>query len=112
MLPRGSWTLQVSGNTLQQVEKFKCLGVVFTIDGRRNEEIDTRIGEANAVLLELCRSFSDTSGAFKHRKAVIFKSVFVPTLLYGHEQYLKYSGTDDIFAKSSQCDGLRQSAQL
>ena len=27
---------QVSGNTLQQVEKFKYLGVVFTSDGRRS----------------------------------------------------------------------------
>jgi len=43
---------QVSGNTLQQVEKFKYLGVVFTSDGRRSEEIDTRIGKANAVLRE------------------------------------------------------------
>jgi len=33
--------LQVSGNTLQQVETFKYLGVVFTSDGNRNKEIDT-----------------------------------------------------------------------
>jgi len=47
----------VSGNTLQQVEKFKYLGVVFTSNGRRSEEIDTRIGKAiNAVLRELYRS--------------------------------------------------------
>jgi len=30
--------------------------VIFTIDGRRNKEIDTRIGEANAVLREFYRS--------------------------------------------------------
>jgi len=41
--------LQMSGNTLQQVEKFKYLGLVFTSDGRQNEEIDTRIGKSNAV---------------------------------------------------------------
>jgi len=41
--------LQVSGNTQQQVEKFKYLGVVFTIDGRWSEEVDTRIAAANAV---------------------------------------------------------------
>jgi len=27
-----------------------CLGVILTSDGRRNKEIDTRIGKANAVL--------------------------------------------------------------
>ena len=44
---------QVSGNTLQQVETFKYLGVVCTSDGSRNKGIDTLIGEANAVLREL-----------------------------------------------------------
>ena len=45
--------LQVSGNTLQQMEKFKYLGVVFTSGGRWSEEIDTWIGKVNAVLREL-----------------------------------------------------------
>ena len=41
------WTiLQLSGNTLQQVDKFKCIG----IHERTNKEIDTRIGKANATL--------------------------------------------------------------
>jgi len=47
---------QRSGNTLQQVERFKCLVVVFTSDRRRDKAIDTRIGKANAVLRELHRS--------------------------------------------------------
>jgi len=33
--------LQVSGNTLQHLEMLKFLGVVFTSDGRRNEESET-----------------------------------------------------------------------
>jgi len=59
--------LQVTGNTLQQVESFKYLGVVFTDEIRRNKEIDTRIGEANGVLRELYgsvltkREFSNTA---------------------------------------------------
>jgi len=40
--------LQVSGNALQQEEKFKYIGVVFTSDRRWSEDIDTRIGKANA----------------------------------------------------------------
>ena len=48
--------LQVSGNTLQQVEKFKYLEVVFASDKMWSEEIDTRTGKANAVLRELYRS--------------------------------------------------------
>ena len=43
---------QVSGNILQQVEKLKYLGVVFTSGESRSEEVDTRVGKANAVLRE------------------------------------------------------------
>jgi len=35
--------LQVSGNTLQQVETFKYLGMVFTSYESRNKGIDTRM---------------------------------------------------------------------
>jgi len=48
--------LQASGNILQQVVYFQYVGVVFTSDGRRNKEVCTRIGKANAVLCELYRS--------------------------------------------------------
>jgi len=34
---------QVSGNTLQRMETFKYLKVVFMSDGNRNKEIDTRL---------------------------------------------------------------------
>ena len=47
------WRQHVNSNTLQQAEKFKYLGVVFTSDGRQNKEIDARIGKANVVLREL-----------------------------------------------------------
>jgi len=45
-------TLHVSGNTLQQVEKFKCFwGGAFMTLGKLNKEIDTPVfGEENAVL--------------------------------------------------------------
>jgi len=50
--------LQVNGITLQQVEREVqlYLGVVFTSDGSRNKEIDTRIGKANSVVRELSTS--------------------------------------------------------
>ena len=42
--------LHVSGASLKQVEKFKYLGVVFTSDGRQNEELDVRMGKASMVM--------------------------------------------------------------
>ena len=45
--------LQVNGATLKQIEKFKYLGVVFTSDGGQDEELDTRMGKASAVMRAL-----------------------------------------------------------
>ena len=45
--------LLVNGATLKQVEKFKYLGVAFTSDGRQDEELDTQIGKASAVMRAL-----------------------------------------------------------
>ena len=47
---QGSVYCTLANYTLQQVETFKYLGVVFTSDGNRNKGIDTRIRKANAVL--------------------------------------------------------------
>ena len=79
--------LRVSGNTLQQVEKFKHLGVVFASDGRWSEETDTRIGEANVFLDELYR-FVVTKREFSNTtKLSVSKSVFLPILTYGPESW-------------------------
>jgi len=77
--------LQVSGNTLQQVETSKYLRVVFTSDGSRNKNIDTRIGKANSVLRELCCSVVTKREISNTAKFSDFQSVFVPTLTCGHE---------------------------
>jgi len=75
----------VCENTLQQVETFNYLGVVFTSDGSRNKEIDTRTGKANAVLRELYCSVVTKRELSKNTKLSIFESVFVPIFTCGHE---------------------------
>ena len=42
--------LQVNEATLKQGEKFKYLGVAFMNDGEQDEDLDTRIGKASAVM--------------------------------------------------------------
>jgi len=104
--------LQVSGNTLQQVEKFKHLGVVFASNGRRSKEIDSRIGKANAVLRELYRCVVTNRELSNTTKLSVSKSVFVLTLTCGHGSWIMTgknissgaSGRDGIFAKSPRCD--------
>jgi len=77
--------LQVSGIALQQVRKFKYLAAVFTSDGRRSKEIDTRIGKANAALLELFRPVVTKRELSDTQTHSVFKAVFVPILTCGHE---------------------------
>jgi len=79
--------LQVSTNTLQQVETFKYVrdGVVFTSDESRHKGIDARIGRANAVLRELYCSVVTKQGLSTNANFSVFKSVFVPILTCGHE---------------------------
>ena len=79
--------LQVNGATLKQVEKFKYLGVAFTSDGRQDEELNTRIGKASAVMRVLHYSVVMKRELPKKAKLSIFKAVFVPILTYGHESW-------------------------
>ena len=92
---------QVSGNTLQQVERFKYLRVVFTSDGNRNKEVDTRIGKANAVLRELYnhKAFSFLIGhcSYPHLWSWILGDDWKNTVE-------RINGRGGKFAKSSWCD--------
>jgi len=72
-------------NTLQQVEKFKYIGVVFTSDGRWSEDADAWIAKADAVLLELYCSVVTKQELSNIAKLSDFKSVFVPILNYDPE---------------------------
>ena len=80
--------LQVNGATLKQVEKFKYLGVAFRSDERQDEELDTRIGKASAVMRALHYSVVMKRELSKKAKLSIFKTVFVPILTYGHESWV------------------------
>ena len=73
---------------MKQVEKFKYLGVAFTSDGRQDEELDTRIGKASAVMRALHYSVVMKRELSKKAKLSIFKAVFVPILTYGHESWV------------------------
>lgn len=80
--------LYTNGKTLNQVEKFKYLGVEFSSDGKQDGEIDRRIGAASGVLRSLYRSVVTKAEISLKTKLAIFKSVYRPTLIYGHEQWV------------------------
>ena len=80
--------LQVGGEVLPQVEEFKYLGILFTSEGRMEREIDRRIGAAAAVLRSLNRSVVVKRELSRKAKLSIYRSVYVPTLTYGHELWV------------------------
>ena len=78
-------SFQTNGVTLQQTEKFKYLGVVFSSDGRQNNELDTRIEKVSAEMRQLYRSVVLKQELYTKAKLSVFRSVFVLILTYVHE---------------------------
>ena len=60
----------------------------FTSNGRQDEELDTRVGKASAVMRALLYSVVMKRELSKKTKLSIFKTVFVPILTYGHESWI------------------------
>ena len=80
--------LQVNGATLKQVEKFQYLRVTLASDGRQDEELDTRIGKACAVMRALHYSIVMKPELSKKAKLLILETFFVPILADGHESWV------------------------
>ncbi|KAI3356005.1 hypothetical protein L3Q82_017278 [Scortum barcoo] len=81
--------LRVSGEVLPQVEEFKYLGVLFTSEGKMEREIDRRIGAASAVMRSVYRTVVVKKElSRKASKLSIYRSIYVPTLTYGHELWV------------------------
>ena len=68
--------LQVNGARVKQIEKFKYLGVAFTSDGGQDEEPDTRMGKASAVMRALHYLIVMKRELSKKAKLPIFIAVF------------------------------------
>ena len=75
--------LCVGSEVLPQVEKFKYR-VLFTNDGRREWEIDRRIGAASAVVRTLYRSVVVKRELSQKVRPSVYWSIFVPILTIGH----------------------------
>ena len=84
----GQCVLQVNGATLKPVEKFRYLGVAFTSDEKQDEEPNTRIGKARAVMQVFHDSVVMKQELSKKAILSIFKAVFVPIHTYGHESWV------------------------
>ena len=70
------------------MEEFKSLGVLYTSEGRMQLEIDGRIRAALAVMQTLKQSVVVKRELSQKAKLSIYKSIYVPTLTYGHELWV------------------------
>ena len=73
--------MNVNGTPLNQVEKFKYLGVEFSNDTRLDCEINRRIGSASAIQRSRYRSVVTKKEVSRRTKMAIFNAVYRPTLI-------------------------------
>ncbi|XP_070404401.1 uncharacterized protein [Nothobranchius furzeri] len=80
--------LRVRDEVLPQVEEFKFLGVLFTSEENLEREIDRWIGAASAVMRALYQSVMVKRELSQKAKHSIYRSIYIPTLTYGHELWV------------------------
>ena len=83
-----SISMQTNGVTLQQTEKFNYLGDTFLSDGSYNNELDTRIKRAIALMFQFFRLVALKQDLFRTAKLSVFRSIFVHIITYGHECWI------------------------
>ena len=59
----------------------------IAIVGKGYTEINIRIGKAGAVLRELNRTIVSKKELSTRAKLAVFKAIYVPTLIHGHESW-------------------------
>ena len=80
--------VNINGNPLNQVEKFKYFGIEFSNDVRQDCEIDRRIGAASGILRSFSRSIVTKREVNQRTGMAIFNTVHRSTLIYSHEQWV------------------------
>ena len=92
--------ININGTQLKQTNEFKYLGSMFTENGKRDREIETRCQKANAVSYQLAPLLKHPSIS-TCTKAKLINAIFLPTLTY---QSLTWSLTKDLERKLVTCE--------
>ena len=96
----GTLNIKINSTNLKQVKEFKCLGSIFTEDGRMNREIENRIQKANNVSYQLVPLLKHPDIPMETKRKII-NSIFVPTLTY---QCQTWTMTKPLERKITTCD--------
>lgn len=77
-----------NGETLEVVPEFTYLGTVISSSGKIDPEISHRITRANQVYYQVCNSIIGHREVGVETKRHVYKSVYLPTLIYGSESWV------------------------
>ena len=95
--------IQVSGKTIENVEKFEYLGSLLTWDNNYSEEIKRRIGKATGAMSSL-KHIWNTKKITVKSKLKLLKSCVFSVLLYASETWtLKEIDTKKLLAFEMKC---------
>ncbi len=78
-------SFRVGSELLPQVKESKYLRVLITSEVKMEPEIDRRIGAASTVMWVLYWTVVVKRELSQKAKLLIYQSIYVPTLTYGHE---------------------------
>lgn len=79
--------IYIEGRKLEQVEKFKYLGVWIQENGKLDDEINERVGSTGRLFNSIKSSFLGKKEVPKEAKVEVFKKVVTPILIYGCESW-------------------------
>nr|VZH92205.1 unnamed protein product [Spirometra erinaceieuropaei] len=83
--------ISVNGNQLQVVENFPCLGSTLSRNIKIDDEFARRISKASQTFGHLQSTVWNRHGLQLSTKLKIYKTIILPTLLYGAETWTVYT---------------------
>lgn len=79
--------IQIDETQLQNVGELEYLGVILSSDGRVDKEVRNRISKANKVYYQINNTLVGKKELSKKAKIQLYKTIYVPTILYGAETW-------------------------
>lgn len=80
--------IELNQEKIEQVEEYKYLGIWIEREGNIENEIKERINSAAKVYHSINRSVIRKREISRKTKMTIYKTVFIPTLVYGSESWV------------------------
>ena len=79
--------VRVNGESIQQVDEFKYLGVILGSTGSQEADINNRIQGMNKSYFPLSKIFTNKKEIRKETKTKIYQTICRPILIYGSETW-------------------------